>query len=51
MKSMYIDAVVNFPFPTPPDRAALKKAEATLTNLGAIEPGPPLRRDLPWVAR
>lgn len=36
---MYIDAVVNFPFPTPPDRAALKKAEATLTNLGAIEPG------------
>jgi len=39
MKSMYIDAVVNFPFPTPPDRSALKKTEATLTNLGAIEPG------------
>ena len=38
MKSMHIDAVVNFPFPTPPDRAALKKAEANLTNLGAIEP-------------
>ena len=36
---MYIDAVVNFPFPTPPDRTALKKAEANLTNLGAIEPG------------
>jgi ATP-dependent RNA helicase DHX37/DHR1 len=39
MKSMYIDAVVNFPFPTPPDRSALQKAEAILTNLGAIEPG------------
>lgn len=39
MKSMYIDAVVNFPFPTPPDRTALKKTEVTLTNLGAIEPG------------
>ena len=39
MKSMHIDAVVNFPFPTPPDRGALKKAEANLTNLGAIEPG------------
>ena len=39
MKSMYIDTVVNFPFPTPPDRAALKKAEATLINLGAIELG------------
>lgn len=39
MKSMHIYAVVNFPFPTSPDRAALKKAEATLTNLGAIGPG------------
>ena len=39
MKSMHIDAVVNFPFPTPPDRAALKRAEANLTNLGAVEPG------------
>jgi len=38
MKSMHIDTVVHFPFPTPPDRAALKKAEAMLTNLGAIEP-------------
>ncbi|KAG1742366.1 P-loop containing nucleoside triphosphate hydrolase protein [Suillus paluster] len=27
MKSMNIDAVVNFPFPTPPDRQVLKKAE------------------------
>ena len=36
MKSMHIDAVVNFPFPTPPDRLALKKAEALLTHLNAL---------------
>lgn len=40
MKSMHIDAVVNFPFPTPPDRIALRKAETTLTRLGAIAPPP-----------
>jgi ATP-dependent RNA helicase DHX37/DHR1 len=38
MKSMNIDAVVNFPFPTPPDRVALKKAEDLLTHLGALDP-------------
>jgi len=38
MKSMHIDAVVNFPFPTPPDRQALYKAERTLTYLGALTP-------------
>lgn len=37
MKSMHIDAVVNFPFPTPPDRHALKQAETVLTRLGALE--------------
>ncbi|WVQ97439.1 hypothetical protein IAU59_004552 [Kwoniella sp. CBS 9459] len=37
MKSMNIDAVVNFPFPTPPDRFALRRAESLLTNLGALE--------------
>lgn len=37
MKSMNIDQVVNFPFPTPPDRYALKKAEDLLTFLGALE--------------
>lgn len=37
MKSMNIDAVVNFPFPTPPDRASLKRAETTLGRLGALE--------------
>ena len=36
MKSMHIDAVVNFPFPTPPDRASLKKAEDILTHLGEL---------------
>lgn len=36
MKSMHIDAVVNFPFPTPPDRLSLKKAETVLTHLGAL---------------
>ncbi|PRQ74930.1 hypothetical protein AAT19DRAFT_13952 [Rhodotorula toruloides] len=38
MKSMNIDAVANFPFPTPPDRDALRRAEKTLVHLGALEP-------------
>ncbi|EIN12593.1 P-loop containing nucleoside triphosphate hydrolase protein [Punctularia strigosozonata HHB-11173 SS5] len=37
MKSMHIHTVVNFPFPTPPDRHALLKAETVLAHLGAIE--------------
>ncbi|KAJ7573380.1 P-loop containing nucleoside triphosphate hydrolase protein [Mycena floridula] len=36
MKSMHIDTVVNFPFPTPPERATLQKAEKTLNHLGAL---------------
>lgn len=36
MKAMNIDAVVNFPFPTPPDSRTLKKAETMLTRLGAL---------------
>ncbi|KAH7909031.1 P-loop containing nucleoside triphosphate hydrolase protein [Hygrophoropsis aurantiaca] len=36
MKSMNIDAVVNFPFPTLPDSVTLRKAEAILTHLGAL---------------
>ncbi|KAK7469227.1 putative ATP-dependent RNA helicase DHR1 [Stygiomarasmius scandens] len=36
MKGMHIDAVVNFPFPTPPDRLTLQKAEKILTHLGAL---------------
>ncbi|OBZ71658.1 putative ATP-dependent RNA helicase PB1A10.06c, partial [Grifola frondosa] len=38
MKSMHIDAVVNFPFPTPPDRTSLRKAETVLIHLGALSP-------------
>ncbi|EUC63264.1 RNA helicase [Rhizoctonia solani AG-3 Rhs1AP] len=36
MKSMGIDAVINFPFPTPPEREALRRAEVTLAHLGAL---------------
>ncbi|KAJ1303181.1 hypothetical protein OPQ81_011380 [Rhizoctonia solani] len=36
MKSMGIDAVLNFPFPTPPEREALRRAEVTLAHLGAL---------------
>lgn len=36
MKNMHIDAVVNFPFPTPPDRFALQQAEKVLIYLGAL---------------
>ncbi|KAF8908975.1 P-loop containing nucleoside triphosphate hydrolase protein [Gymnopilus junonius] len=37
MKSMHIDAVINFPFPTPPDKTSLQKAEKTLLYLGALK--------------
>lgn len=37
MKSMGIDNVANFPFPTPPDRAALQRAEKLLVFLGALD--------------
>lgn len=37
MKSMNIDTVVNFPFPTAPDRIALEKAERSLSHLGALD--------------
>jgi len=36
LKSMEIHHVVNFPFPTPPDRQRLAKAEKLLMYLGAI---------------
>lgn len=36
LKSMDLQHVVNFPFPTPPDRQSLVKAEKLLTALGAI---------------
>lgn len=37
MKSMHIDAVENFPFPTPPDRNMLRNAQMVLTHLGALQ--------------
>ncbi|PKI84414.1 RNA helicase [Malassezia vespertilionis] len=37
MKAMNIDNVANFPFPTPPDRTALRVAERMLIHLGALE--------------
>jgi ATP-dependent RNA helicase DHX37/DHR1 len=40
MKCMHIDAVANFPFPTPPDRQSLRQAEKMLTYLGALEVPP-----------
>ncbi|KAG2771712.1 putative ATP-dependent RNA helicase [Phytophthora cactorum] len=39
MKAMGIHNVLQFPFPTPPDRQAVKNALATLVNLGAVSPG------------
>ena len=36
LKSMDLQHVVNFPFPTPPDRQSLAKAEKLLTYLGAL---------------
>ncbi|KAK2708285.1 probable ATP-dependent RNA helicase DHX37 [Artemia franciscana] len=37
MKSIGIDKVLNFPFPTPPDLEQIKGAERLLINLGALE--------------
>lgn len=37
MKNMGIDQIVNFPFPTPPDRPALARAERLLVTLGALD--------------
>lgn len=39
MKSMNIDRISNFPFPTSPDRMALAKAEKSLKSLGGLSEG------------
>lgn len=39
LKNMEIENIVNFPFPTAPDRVQLAAAEKLLENLGAIEKG------------
>jgi ATP-dependent RNA helicase DHX37/DHR1 len=36
MKSIGLHQVINFPFPTPPNRVGLAKAEKLLKNLGAL---------------
>ncbi|SLM38857.1 deah-box rna helicase [Lasallia pustulata] len=49
LKSMDLQHVVNFPFPTPPDRQSLQKAEKLLTYLGAVSSEgkiTPIGRDL-----
>ncbi|PON24509.1 hypothetical protein TGAM01_v206440 [Trichoderma gamsii] len=38
LKAMNLQNVVNFPFPTPPDRQMLARAEKLLTYLSAISP-------------
>lgn len=37
MKGMNIERVINFPFPTPPDKEDLKRAERVLGYLGALK--------------
>ncbi|KAJ1896000.1 putative ATP-dependent RNA helicase DHR1 [Kickxella alabastrina] len=37
MKAMNLDNVTNFPFPTPPNRSVLTRAERLLTWLGALD--------------
>ncbi|KAK6534695.1 putative ATP-dependent RNA helicase DHR1 [Arthrobotrys megalospora] len=37
MKAMGLNTVVNFPFPTPPDRDEIRKAEKLLGYLGALD--------------
>ncbi|THH11168.1 hypothetical protein EW145_g835 [Phellinidium pouzarii] len=44
MKSMHIDTVTNFPFPTPPDRTRMRKAEELLIHLGALAPASAIPR-------
>ncbi|KAK2077458.1 hypothetical protein QBZ16_004303 [Prototheca wickerhamii] len=39
LKAMGVARVANFPFPTPPERAALASAVRTLALLGALDPG------------
>lgn len=48
LKSMDLQHIANFPFPTPPDRSSLVRAEKLLTYLGALSNGKitPVGRDL-----
>ncbi|KAK0727343.1 P-loop containing nucleoside triphosphate hydrolase protein [Lasiosphaeria miniovina] len=44
LKSMNLQHVVNFPFPSPPDRQSLIKAEKVLSYLSAISPSGQITR-------
>ena len=49
LKSMDLQNMINFPFPTPPDRQSISKAENLLSYLGALDRSQkitPLGRDL-----
>ncbi|KAF2397198.1 P-loop containing nucleoside triphosphate hydrolase protein [Trichodelitschia bisporula] len=49
LKALNISRIDNFPFPTPPERASLVKAEALLCHLGALDANrriTPLGREL-----
>jgi ATP-dependent RNA helicase DHX37/DHR1 len=37
MKAMGVDTVINFPFPSQPERSKLSQAEKTLVHLGALK--------------
>lgn len=37
MKSMKIDKIISFPFPTPPDKLTILEAEKRLVLLGALD--------------
>ena len=49
LKSLALDTVINFPFPTPPDRKAIAHSEKTLSYIGALDSkgkATPLGREL-----
>lgn len=45
MKSMAIQNVLNFPFPTPPERSSIHKAMNLLQRLGALDPAEKITED------
>ncbi|XP_001355233.3 probable ATP-dependent RNA helicase kurz [Drosophila pseudoobscura] len=47
MRTMGIDRVVHFPFPTPPEQIQLQAAEQRLTILGALQATPNDAKDFP----
>ena len=39
LKAMDLKSISNFPFPTPPDKLSIAKAEKLLSYLGALDQG------------